>query len=181
MGGFRYQGEDEVLGNIINEKTYVCWGVVEMFVNPRLDNAVEFEVRLYTIPLVIENEGVVENMAGTKISDVCVVVNTPVKVLFPLKEEYDVRAVFRRVIVSIFKVAFDIAVFIPAVVVYGITTFPMALVIPTVVVYGITTFPMALVIPVVVVYDESAVFRRVIVSIFIVAFDIAVFIPVVFV
>ena len=73
-------------GNIINEKTYVCWGVVGMFVNLRLDNAVELEVRLYTIPLVIENEGVVEIVAGIRISDVCVVVNTPVRVLFPLRD-----------------------------------------------------------------------------------------------
>ena len=89
-----------MLGRMINEKTYVCCGVVGMFVNPRLDNAVEFEVKLYTISLAIENEGVVENVAGIRISDVCVVVNTPVKVLSPLKEEYDARAVFRRAIVS---------------------------------------------------------------------------------
>ena len=86
MGGFKYQADDAVLGNIINEKTYVCCAVVGIFVNPRLDNAVEFEVRLYTIPLVIENEGVDENVAATRRSDVCVAVNTPVRVLFPLRD-----------------------------------------------------------------------------------------------
>jgi hypothetical protein len=43
---------------------------VGIFVNARLDNAVEFDVILYTIPLSIEKEGVAENVAATRRSDV---------------------------------------------------------------------------------------------------------------
>jgi hypothetical protein len=70
----------------MNENTYVCCGVVGIFVNPRLDNAVDVDVILYTIPFNIEKEGVDEKVAATRISEVCVVVKIPDKVLFPLNE-----------------------------------------------------------------------------------------------
>lgn len=83
VGGFNHQALFAVEGFNTKVKTYVCWGVVGIFVNPSDVIAVELVVKLYTIPEVILNDGVVVKVIGNIVSALWSVLQTPVIFVVP--------------------------------------------------------------------------------------------------